>query len=241
MVSMENYRKFVEVLNKSNDLRHKAVTTKDEFVMIAALDVHVMSPSKAKEVLNDMLDSKIIEKRGDYIRYDNLYDDKRKEFVVVSKSGKVLPSRPLPSEMPKRTVRYAGPGHTIIGYEHRTLHIRFPETKKEFDARAKARRRKASKNRIVSNEILIDRDIHGNMMFVSKRGSDVGLKARSRSEKGKTAIIKKNLGKDVYTIEDMRARLRDDHWEEVVGNRRWNYDPKETVRQFNKYLKTSKR
>ena len=46
------------------------------------------------------------------------------------------------------------------------------------------------------------------------------MKAKSRTEKGKNAIIKKNLAKDVYTIEDMRARLRDDHWEEVVGNRR---------------------
>ena len=241
MVNMENYRKFVEVLNRSNALRHKSVMTKDEFVMIAALDVNVMSPSKAKEVLNEMLESKIVEKKGDFIRYDNLYDYDTKRYVVRTKSGKTFRPRPMPFEMPKRTVRYAGPGHTIIGYEHRTLHIRFPETKKEFDAKAKARRRKAAKNRTVSNEILIDRDASGNMMFVSKKGSDVGLKARSRTEKGKTAIIKKNLGKDVYTIEDMRARLRDDHWEEVVGNRRWNYDPKETVRQFNKYLKTSKR
>ena len=205
---MENYRKFVEVLNKSNALRHKSVMTKDEFVMIAALDVNVISPSKAKEVLNEMLESKIVEKKGDFIRYDNLYDYDTKRYVVRTKSGKTFRPRSMPSEMPKRTVRYAGPGHTIIGYEHRTLHIRFPETKKEFDAKAKARRRKAAKN---------------------------------RTDKGKTAIIKKNLGKDVYTIEDMRAKLRDDHWEEVVGNRRWNYDPKETVRQFNKYLKTSKR
>lgn len=242
MVSIEDYRKFVQVLNTSNDLRHKEVMTSDEFVMIASLDTKIMAPSKAKQVLNDMLKDGIVIKRGDFIRYGDLYDSSKKEFVVKSKTGKVLKSKvERPKEVPKRTVKYVAPGHTVVGYANRTLHIRFKETKTEYDARRKARRRAAMRNRTHDDTILVERDSSGNVRYISKSGSDVDLRANARASKGKTAIIKKNLSRDAYTLEDMRARLRDDHWEEVCGNKRWNYDPKATVREFNKYLKTTKR
>lgn len=238
MVSIEDYRLFVKVLNRS--FKSKNVMTKDEFVMIASLELRLMSPSKAKQVLDDVLKAGIIQKRGDYILIDSLWDPSKREYVVRSqKTGKTLKTDvSKPKDAPKRTVKYAGPGHTVVGYEHRTLHIRFPETKKEFEAKAKARRKASARKRSSNSSVLVDRDASGNMIFISKGGSDVGLRARSTTDKGKAAIIKKNLSKDRYTIEDMRAMLKDDHWEEVSGNKRWNYDKKATVREFNKYLKT---
>lgn len=73
--------------------------------------------------------------------------------------------------------------------------------------------------------------------FDHKTGRDAESRGRARAEKGQRAITAAKLKRDKYTLEDMRALLRDDHWEEVCGNKRWNYDGKATVREFNKYLK----
>lgn len=139
----------------------------------------------------------------------------------------------------KRTVRYVGPGHTVVYYRHRTLHIYFKQSKQEFDKKARLRRRHASTTapRKVDDSIYVDLDSNGNMVYISASGRDASSRAYATADRGKRAITKKKLSRDEYTIEDMRAMLRDDHWEEVCGNKRWNYDPAATVREFNKYLK----
>lgn len=231
---MNNYQKFVGVLNTPT-LKYKDKSTISELVMIASIEARAMPPSVAKETINDLVKAGYLVKKGDYIRYGNLYDPKRGMYVVKSKEGKILKARK--KSMARRTVRYIEPGHTVVGYEHRTLHIRFPESQKEFKAKQTARRRKAAKNRRIDDTILIDRDESGNMTYVSKKGTTKSLTARKRSDKGKTTIVRNRLKRDTYTIEDMRAMLKDDHWEEVCGNKRWNYDSTATVREFNKYLK----
>lgn len=34
----------------------------------------------------------------------------------------------------------------------------------------------------------------------------------------------------------MRAKLKDDHWEEVCGHKRWLTDNKSTIREYEKYI-----
>lgn len=236
MVNMENYRKLVQALN-THTLRYKDTTTESELVMVVALEERALMPSVAKQTIQDLIKAGYLVKKGDYIRYSNLWDAKRGMYVVKSKEGKILKSKKATA---RRTVRYAGPGHTIVGYEHRTLHINFPETEKEFKAKQKARRRRSAKHRTANDTILIDRDSSGNMVYLSAQGKQKDITARTKADKGRSAIIRKELKKDRYTIEDMRAMLKDDHWEEVSGNRRWNYDRAATVREFNKYLKAKR-
>lgn len=240
MVNTQNYENMVKVLN-THSLRYKGFSTEDELIMIAALEAHAMPPSVARDTIRDMVKEGYLEKRGTLIRFDNLYDNERRMYVMKDRKGNTVGHKPKRNRSyPRRTVRYIGPGHTVVGYEHRTLHIKFPETDKEFKARQTARRRKAAKNRTVDDTILIDRDEYGNIQYVSKKGRKKDLTAKKKADKGKSAIIKRNLKKDAYTIEDMRALLRDDHWEEVCGNKRWNYDSAATVKEFNKYLKTKR-
>ena len=142
----------------------------------------------------------------------------------------------------KRTTQYVGPGHTRVRYAHRTLNIRFKETPAQFKAKQRSRRRagarKGAKNRprrsTRNDEIYVD-FINGEMVYVDSKGRDVSLKAMGYADKGMDTIIKKNLKSDKYTVEDMRALLRDAHWEEICGNKRWSYDSKATVKEFNKY------
>lgn len=239
MVNMENYRKFVGVLN-THSLRQKDTATEPELIMIASLEARALSPSMAKQTIQELISAGYLTRKGDYIRYANLYDPKRGMYVVKSKAGKVLKSKRAVTKS-TRTVKYASPGHTVVGYAHRTLHITFPETDAEFRSRQKARRRRAARNRRTDDTILLERDESGNVSYVNSKGKARSDTARTRTDKGRKAIVRKRLSRDTYTVEDMRARLRDDHWEEVAGNKRWNYDDSATVREFNKYLKTHNR
>lgn len=146
-------------------------------------------------------------------------------------------------KVPKRTVSYVGPGHTRVGYAHRTLNIRFKETKEEFIAKQRRRRitgaRRGARNRAPRRKddgIYVDmRD--GQMVYVDSRGRDVSQRAMRTRDSGQDMILKKNLKRDKYNIEDMRALLKDAHWEEVSGNKRWSYDSKATVKEFKAYQK----
>lgn len=141
----------------------------------------------------------------------------------------------------KRTTQYVAPGHTRVRYAHRTLNIRFKESDAQFRAKQRARRRagarKGAKHRTPrthDDSIYVDmRD--GQMVYVDSRGRDISMKARGYADRGTDTIIKKNLKRDKYTVEDMRALLRDAHWEEICGNKRWSYDSKATVKEFKKY------
>ena len=143
----------------------------------------------------------------------------------------------------KRTTQYVGPGHTRVRYAKRTLDIRFKETPAQFKAKQRLRRskgaKKGAKNRTPRSRddtIYVD-IVNGQMVYVDSRGRDVSMKARGYADKGQDAMIGKNMKKDKYNIEEMRALLKDAHWEDYAGNKRWSYDGKETVRQFKKYQK----
>ena len=143
----------------------------------------------------------------------------------------------------KRTTQYVGPGHTRVRYSHRTLDIRFKETDAQFKAKQRLRRkkgaRKGAKNRVPrsrNDSIYVDM-VNGQMVYVDSRGRDVSMKTRGYTDKAMDTIISKNMKKDAYNIEEMRALLKDAHWEDYAGNKRWSYDGKETVRQFKKYQK----
>lgn len=152
-------------------------------------------------------------------------------------------------KIPKRSVKYVGPGHTKVGYAHRTLDIRFKETPQQFKAKQRARRRagarKGARNRTYTpraskDDIFVDfRD--GQMVYVDAKGRDITYKAHRKMDDADNEILKREIKKDKYNIEDMRALLRDAHWEEVCGNKRWSYDSKATVKEFRKYQKSNRK
>ena len=127
---------------------------------------------------------------------------------------------------PNRTVRYEGPGHTVVGYENRILDIRFRESQKQYDARKRARKRAAARKGAAHRS-----------PRVSYYNGEMTYAQRSNAEKGMRRIYEKGLNRDEYTKEDMRALLKDAHWEEVCGHSRWKYDNKTLVKEFNKYMK----
>ena len=239
-VSKNNYQAFINGLNyKSDSEIDDPIANKDAVVVHVSLMARAMSPTEAKEVIDQLISEGIIRKKSNgYLDMTSIYDPKERRFVMMGKAGKKLKTKPGTTGV--RTVRYVGPGHTQVNYASRILDIRFKETQEEFLKKQTARRRKAAKlaakNRN-SDDLYLDRDEYGNAVMVTKTGRKADLKGKSRTDKGKKSIVKANLRKDAYTIEDMRALLADDHWEEVCGNRRWNYDKAATVREFNKYLK----
>lgn len=130
-------------------------------------------------------------------------------------------STPAKREMPKRTVEYKGPGHTIVRYKHRVLDITFPQSQKRYDALRKKRRSQAAKQGAKN------RHTHYS-----------GTLTRTQSnirDKGVRRIHEKQIKNDYYEIGDMRALLKDAHWEEVCGHKRWMIDNKALVKEFKKY------
>lgn len=212
-----------------------------DLVLHISMTARAMPPSEAKKTIASLLSDGVIVKRGNDVDLSYLYDPTAQKYVMRSgKTGKTLKSKP--GVTGSRTVKYVGPGHTQVNYAHRTLDIRFKETEKEFRARARLRKSKAAKKAAKArasgiDALYLDRDANGNTITVTKTGRIADTKARSRTEKAKKVIAKRNIAKDRYSIEDMRAMLRDDHWEEVCGHKRWNYDNATTVKEFNKYLK----
>lgn len=112
-------------------------------------------------------------------------------------------------------------GETIRRYKHRTLHIRYPMTEKEWERAKKKRRSIASKNRKL-NEYANPNDYKSWNRYQRARDSyGVEMRKKDASQMG---------------IEDMRALLKDEHWEEYCGHKRWLYDRRSTIKEFNKYL-----
>lgn len=140
-----------------------------------------------------------------------------------------------PRKKPKRTTKYAGPGHTIVTYENRTLHYRFKQTKEEYEKAKAARRRKAAKNRVGKEKGYGKVYVNADGSYSDSRGRNVTNRTRGTSERAYRNMTKRELASDVYTTEDMRALLKDAHWEEVCGHSRWKYDNKSLVKEFKKY------
>ncbi len=236
------YQNFVKGLNYGN---HPNVMTYDGLVMHLSLDARVMSPSEAKATINSLISDGAIKKSDRFVSLDNLYDPSKGMYVMKSgKTGRTLKARkPVTSA---RTVKYIGPGHTQVGYAHRTLDIRFKESKEEYERRKHLRRvhgaRKAAKKRNDTiPAVFVDRNDAGMVSFVTSSGKDATYSTKRKADKGRNQIIRKNLKRDAYTTEDMRALLKDDHWEEVAGNKRWMTDNKALVKEFTRYQKAKKR
>lgn len=234
----ELYQRFINGLNYGHVDK---VVSLGDLQLHMVVDAHAMSGSDTEKVVGKLLKDHIITKKDGKIDLRNLYDESQGRFVMKGKSGKKLKSKP--GNTGKRTVRYVAPGHTQVGYAHRVLDIRFKETQKEFDAKKHLRRvhgaKKGAKKRSETDApIFVDKsDDSGMMIFVTKSGRNATHSTKRKADKGKTQIIKRKLKKDAYSIEDMRALLKDDHWEEISGNKRWMYDSQATVKEFNKYLK----
>ena len=148
-------------------------------------------------------------------------------FLKNNDNGKKRPSKVR--QRMERSVKYAGPGHTIVTYPNRKLDIRFPETEKQFEARKKARRRKAGRKGGSAPKGIRPQYLYedGELTYGQKRTRD----------KYSSYRISKGLASDEYNTDDMRALLKDAHWEEVCGHSRWKYDNKSLVREFGKYQK----
>lgn len=128
-------------------------------------------------------------------------------------------------ERKKRNVTYKK-GETIRRYKHRTLHIHHPQTEEQWQKATHARRSKAAKlaakNRAPSYSKGIYADPWG--LTPSQRRMTERYQAERRNRESA------NMG-----VEDMRALLKDDHWEEVCGHTRWKYDRNSTLKEFRRY------
>lgn len=149
------------------------------------------------------------------MNYDDIYGDPYgyNDWMISA------PSRPGRS---KRTIRRKG--ETIRQYEHRTLHIRYPVNEKEY-ARQVRKRRSAGAKRGAAHR--------------SPRASyytgEYTYGQRTALDKGTRAIHEMGIKRDDYEIGDMRALLKDAHWDEVCGHKRWMFDNKTLVKEFKKY------
>lgn len=158
---------------------------------------------------------------------------------------------------PNRSTKRMGPGHTVVTYDHRTLHYRFKQSKEEFDRAKAARIRKARKEKDVRNgrRNAVKRNAKGtrrsaprtsrrdDSIYVNPDGSystatgrDVTYSTRGKADRGLREIRKRGIARDDYDIDDIRALLEDARWDEVAG-RRWMYDDQEAVRQFHRYMR----
>jgi len=78
-VGPEDLQKFNDGLNQFYQDYGKYVTTRDELLMVLSLEYKLFRPSEARAVIDELVDQGILEKKGDYIRFDNL----------IQKNGKV--------------------------------------------------------------------------------------------------------------------------------------------------------
>ena len=126
----------------------------------------------------------------------------------------------------KRTVKYLAPGHTQVQYESRKLDIYFKPNKAAY-------MRKTGRTK----------DVYAGPggKLTDYRGRDIGDRVLKSHAKGSNIRHAQQIARDKYTLEDMRAMLRDERWDEVCGNKRWNYDSKATVREFKKYMNSRRR
>ena len=166
-----------------------------------------------------------------YDEFAGYWEDTKPKSKSRSSSGK------------KRSVKYVGPGHTRVNYAHRTLDIKFRQTPQQFKAKQRSRRRagakRGAKNRSPRryDDVHVESDGYGGMIYVDSRGRDVTDKYRRINDDYYSSMMDEDIRNDVYNIEDMRALLKDSHWEEVCGNTRWKWDKKSTIKEFKKYQK----
>lgn len=112
-------------------------------------------------------------------------------------------------------------GETIRTYKNRTLHIHHPQTEKEWKKASKLRRSKAAKGRTYRQGY--------------EYADPFGLTDRQKRQTEYWKQQERKKESASMGVEDMRALLKDDHWEEVCGHTRWKYDRNSTIKEFRKY------
>lgn len=238
MTSKTKYQALINGLNHMSIETVKPISKYDHVMLHIVATAHAMSPSDFKDVIKDLVSDGIVRKKGDMLDLSNLWNPSKGIYEMIGKSGKKLASKPGTTGV--RTVQYVAPGHTKINYASRILDVRFKETPEQFKSKvARAIRLKKRKTRASHEDkdtIYVDVDSNGSMIYTNRTGRKVD--ARAKSDKGKKAIVKSKLKRDTYNIEDMRALLKDEHWEEITGKKDWMRNDAATVREFNKYMKS---
>ena len=115
-------------------------------------------------------------------------------------------------------------GETIRRYKHRTLHIHHPQTEVQWKKATHARRSKAAKE-----------GAKNRTAGFNSQASPFGLTDRQRRVQDWWLGQERKKDAARMGVEDMRALLKGEHWEEVCGHSRWKYDKKSTIKEFNKY------
>lgn len=230
MTSKTKYQALINGLNHMSIETVKPISKYDHVMLHIVATAHAMSPSDFKDVIKDLISDGIVRKKGDMLDLSNLWNPSKGIYEMIGKSGKKLASKPGTTGV--RTVQYVAPGYTKINYASRILDVRFKETPEQF--RRKVIR--ASGKKDGKDSIYVSKDASGMLTYTDRSGRKID--ARAKSEKGKKAIVKSKLKRDTYNIEDMRALLKDEHWEEITGKKDWMRDDAATVREFNKYMKS---
>lgn len=152
---------------------------------------------------------------GESMLDDGFYDDYSSEKYAWMDN--------TPSKKKKTVVRSRG--KTVRTYKHRVLTITFPQTEAEWRKASKKRRSIAQKNAIRSRT--------GGWSYADPFG--LTPKQHRETEYWLSQERKKESRK--MGVEDMRAVLKDDHWEEVCGHSRWKWDKQSTIKEYNRYLR----
>lgn len=142
-----------------------------------------------------------------------LYDDSEKYAMMDNNPPKK-----------KRTV-VRSRGKTVRTYTHRTLTITFPQTEAEWRKASKRRRSIAQKNAIRNRSLGFEYANPFGLTSKQRRETDYWLSQERKKES-------RRMG-----VEDMRATLKDEHWEEVCGHSRWKWDKQSTIKEYNRYLR----
>lgn len=142
-----------------------------------------------------------------------LYDNSEKYAMMDSR----------PPKKAKTVIRSRG--KTIRKYKHRTLTITFPQTEAQWRKASKKRRSQAQKNVIRSRSLGFEYADPFGLTSKQRRETDYWLSQERKKEARKIGV------------EEMRAILKDDHWEEVCGHSRWKWDKQSTIKEYNRYLR----
>lgn len=116
-------------------------------------------------------------------------------------------------------------GETIRTYKNRTLHIHHPQTETEWRKASKKRRSQAQKNAVRSRSLGYEYADPFGLTSKQRRETDYWLSQERKKEARKIGV------------EEMRAILKDDHWEEVCGHSRWKWDKQSTIKEYHRYLR----
>jgi len=141
------------------------------------------------------------------------FDDWSRPVIKKKKTGSLKP------------VVTRSRGHTICDYKYRRLHIYFPQTEEEWK-KASSKRRSASAKASSSKRVDTMWKNRMNDPYYQRKWQD-------DYDKDYRKKITGSIG-----VEEMRALLKDERWEEVCGHTRWKYDKKSTLKEYEKYIQS---